>query len=107
LLNYNIIAHYMSSRQYNPILLLSSNNPILINDEGVKQVSISHINTVSNVAPLPSHSRNDSLTKILYSKFIVKGVTPINKDAIINRLKGQPQIEKRRKETRKTTNCTK
>lgn len=40
---------------------------------------------------MPAANRNENITKMLYSKFVVKGVRPINHDAIVRKLKENTQ----------------
>ena len=57
---------------------------------------------------MPSFDQNDNLTKLLYSKFIVKGVKPINHDAIVNKLRRQSRESNQPKKnhTRSTSQAT-
>ena len=43
---------------------------------------------MATISKLPSFEPNDKLTKMLYSKFLVKGVKPINSGIMMSKLKG-------------------
>ena len=55
----------------------SNNNPIFIDDE-TTQPKGKYINTIATLSRLPAFQQSDHITKLLYSKFVVKGVRHIN-----------------------------
>lgn len=64
----------------------SQSHPIFI-DTGEDQKTISHVNTVATISKLPAFEPDNKLTRILYSKFLVKGVRPINSDLMLSKVK--------------------
>ena len=57
--------------------ITSHNNPIFIDDDGAKSNG-KFINNIATISRLPAFQQTNQMTKLLYSKFIVKGVKPIN-----------------------------
>jgi hypothetical protein len=90
----------MNHKQHIDGFSLSSRSPPILIDEDHTPIT--------TLSRLPAFDRNDTLTKLLYSKFIVKGVRPINEQAIMSKFikKGGSQ-KHQRKTTQDTANCTK
>ena len=63
-------------------LLSAHANPIYIEDDFMMEKG-KLIKNIVTMGRLPSMSNDDKLTKLLYSKFIVKGVKTINQEAIV------------------------
>ena len=55
----------------------SMNNPIFIDDDAAQHKG-KYINTIATLSRLPAFQQSDQITKLLYSKFVVKGVKHIN-----------------------------
>ena len=66
----------MSSRDNIPIIN-TTNNPIFIDDDSAQHKG-KYINTIATISRLPAFQQTDHITKLLYSKFVVKGVKHIN-----------------------------
>ncbi len=70
----------------NTLLIISQSKPILIDtQEHSKRTLQPH--TVSSLSKLPAFEPDGKTTRILYSKFLVKGVTPINSNIMFSKIK--------------------
>lgn len=68
------------------MLVVPQSRPIFIDTDEDHKVS-SHANTIATISKLPAFEPDNKLTKILYSKFLVKGVRPINCDLMLFKVK--------------------
>lgn len=68
------------------MFMISQSRPIII-DTGEDQKANNHINAFATISKLPAFEPDNKLTKILYSKFLVKGVRPINCDLMLSKVK--------------------
>lgn len=68
------------------MFVASQSRPIFI-DTDEDQKASSHLNTIATISKLPAFEADNKLTKILYSKFLVKGVRPINCDFMLSKVK--------------------
>ena len=94
------------NRQNQLSITASRNKSILIDDDSV-QIKGKFVNTIETIGPLPAFQKHDNLTKLLYSKFMVKGVKPINEEAILSKLGKNSSTKHNRKSTQAYTNHSK
>lgn len=80
-------------------IITSQSNPIYIDSESTPHQG-KYLNTVASISRLPAFDKNDNLTNLLYSKFIVKGVRPINYEAIVQKIRRNSDAKTERKVTR-------
>ena len=68
------------------MFVASQSRPIFIDTDEDHKAS-SHVPTVASISKLPTFEPDNKLTKILYSKFLVKGVRPLNCDLMLSKVK--------------------